>query len=102
MNMPELLFLKLMEECAEVQQCAAKLLQFGPDESQPTAPRNLGGENPPGGTNRERLQAEILDLCAVVHLLGFRYPTIEEISTKETKIERYLTYSKECGTVWEK
>ena len=93
----ELMILKLIEECAEVQQRAAKMMQFGPDESQSTAPRNLGGENPPAGTNRERLQAELLDLCAVVELLGFRYPTAGEVSAKFAKIERYWEYSLECA-----
>lgn len=94
MTKSELMILKLIEECAEVQQRAAKMMQFGPDESQSTAPRNLGGENPPAGTNRERLQAELLDLCAVAELLGFRYPTAGEVSAKFAKIERYCPLSK--------
>jgi hypothetical protein len=99
MTKSELMVLKLIEEAAEVQQRAAKLMQFGPEESQATALRNLGGNDAPQGTNRERLQAELLDLCAVAQLLGFRYPTPEEVSGKLTKIERYWEYSLECGVL---
>ena len=99
MKKSDLMILKLIEECAEVQQRACKMMQFGPEESQATAPRNLGGENPPTGTNRERLQNELIDLCSVAQLLGFRYPTPEEVSAKLHKIERYMEYSLECGTL---
>ena len=93
----ELMILKLIEECAEVQQRACKMMQFGPDESQSTAPRNLGGENAPEGTNLERLQHEFIDVCAVGTLLGLRYPTHEEVRNKLLKIERYMEYLLECG-----
>lgn len=46
----------LIEECAEVQQRATKLLRFGRDEIQPDQPLS----------NRSRLSAELGDLAAVV------------------------------------
>ncbi len=98
MTKEELLFVKLIEECAEVQQRASKLLQFGYDESQCTAPTNLRRvDQVPKGTNKERLQEEISDLCSVIELLGFRYPTKDEVLQKLQKIEKYAAYSTKLG-----
>lgn len=48
-----------IEECAEAQQRATKMLRFGRDEVQP-------GQ---GATNRERLGAEVGDLCEMIERL---------------------------------
>lgn len=93
----EHLFLKLSEECAEVQQRISKLLQFGAGESEP------GQEL----TNAERLRAEVNDLLSVIALLegnGYlRWQTDADLRehklAKAAKIEKYLTYSEELGLV---
>lgn len=97
MNRDEHLFIKLMEECAEVQQRVSKLLQFGPKETEPG--QALG--------NLTRLRFEINDLQAVVTLLEEELliytPSQSEIDShlfhKREKIAKYLAYSKELGTV---
>jgi hypothetical protein len=63
-----LLLVRLMEECAEVQQVAAKTLRFGPDSHHPqhTAQR----------TNRVELQRETLDLLKVLYDLALLPPSI--------------------------
>ncbi len=99
MTNKELLVLKLIEECAEVQQRACKMMQFGEDESQSTAPNGLGGNSAPKGTNYERLQEEYIDLCSVGSLLGLRSPSSVEIVAKQRKIEKYAAYSVKCGKV---
>ena len=99
MNSQEHLYLKLMEECAEVQQRVSKLLQFGPEESQRTAPTNLRGDSVPEGTNRERLQEEINDLVAIVHLLGYGLPSQQQIQAKAQKLAKYRLYSQQLGTL---
>lgn len=48
----------LIEECAEVQQRACKLLRFGRDEVQPGQPLS----------NRERLSIELGDLAAIINM----------------------------------
>lgn len=100
MTREELLQLKLIEECAEVQHRMSKLMQYGAEESQSTAPRNLGAaQSAPPGTNWERLQAEYKDLCAVGVLLGLHYPSETEIQAKLEKIAKYQRYSEELGRV---
>lgn len=80
------LYLKLIEECSEVQQITAKLMQFGPNEKW-------------DGSNRERLQEEIHHLLAVIHLLDFTRPTFSEIVARREKIKKYLAYSISLGQV---
>ena len=93
----EHLFLKLMEECAEVQHRISQLLQFGPDEIQ-------AGK---AETNIERLRAETIDLLVVLDMLetaGY----IQKIShrdfqtaaiNKREKIAKYPELSRSLGTV---
>jgi len=95
MTKQELLYLKLMEECAEVQQRVSKLMQFGANESQSIAPDMLGGEHPQ--TNWERLQAEYCDLLAVGYLLKLQGPTHNQIEAKRKRIDQYAEYSKARG-----
>lgn len=93
----EHLFLKLSEECAEVQQRVSKLLQFGAGESEP-------GQTL---TNAQRLRAEVNDLLSVIALLegnGYlRWQSDDELSahklSKAEKIKKYLNYSEELGLV---
>jgi hypothetical protein len=87
------LLLVLEEECLEVAKRASKAIRFGLEQSQandPHAPRNVGN-------NRERLQDEINDLCAMIVASGFRYPTDDEIAAKVLRVEKYWQYSCELG-----
>lgn len=97
MTIREHLFLKLMEECAEIQQITSKLLQFGPDNIRDGEELN----------NTERLRLELNDLLAVVWLLEVKGHVLSQtesyldshITAKEKKIEKYLRRSIELGTV---
>lgn len=95
MNRTEHLLTILAEECAEVAQRAAKALRFGLEEVQP------GQE----ATNAERLLAELVDLDAVIGLCveeGLIDDPHEQESSYERKlekVERFLRYSVECGTL---
>lgn len=91
MNRLEILLIQLMEECCEVSQRASKALRFGLLEVQPNQELN----------NKERLNLEISDLYGVLQILHNEYKiggNEEEMNKKITKIEKYLNYSKECGT----
>lgn len=88
---------KLIEECQEVSQRAAKSMQFGATEVQ------TGQEK----TNAQRLTDEVVDLKAVIGLIE-NTPDIEhrswplqlaQMAAKGTKIEKYLIYSQELGMV---
>jgi NTP pyrophosphatase (non-canonical NTP hydrolase) len=92
----EHLMVCLMEECAEVSQRASKALRFGRHEVQP-------GQDQ---TNVERLVGELNDLLAVLGMLrqesidfqtNFEDPV--RIIEKIEKVERFLEYSRKCGTL---
>lgn len=93
----EHLFIKLMEECAEVQQRVSKLLQFGPNETEPEQKR----------TNVWRLRSELNDLVAVIVMLQDRglvprtpgHDMARHVAGKREKIAKYLKYSQELGLV---
>lgn len=96
MKMMQFLLLKLMEECAEVQQRASKMIQFGADETEPGQPF----------TNTERLREELNDLIATIHIIeqnGFPpFPPAEFneiVSKKASKILKFLVYSKDIGAL---
>ncbi len=97
MNGTEYLIVKLMEEAAEVQQRASKLLQFGPAEIQ------AGHDK----SNVERLRYEVNDLLAVITLLEM-VKTLPRVSAdelrnhivaKSDKMLQFLAYSKALGCV---
>lgn len=89
--------MKLAEECSEVAQRCSKQSQFGPDEIQRDQEQ----------TNTERLQGELLDLCAVWKLLEvigeipqLRRGQIEwTFAAKKLKMQKYLDRSAELGTL---
>lgn len=96
MNRTEHLLTILAEECNEVGQRVSKALRFGLNEVQPGQTRQ----------NTDRLLEEILDLFAVVEMLqeeGLIYiePSIgtAAIDAKKAKVEKFLEYSKQCGTL---
>ena len=92
MDRQEHLLVILMEECAEVAKQSAKALRFGIDEQRdlPTS-------------NRERLHQEWNDILGVVSMLedeGIHlYPDRDLINAKQEKVEKYLRYSAELGTL---
>ena len=92
MNRLEHLLTILTEECAEVQQAVTKALRFGLNEG-----RDIDC------TNAERLRQELNDLIASVEMLvaeGVNLsadPVAKEM--KKRKVEKYLLYSAECGTL---
>jgi hypothetical protein len=89
------LLMKLAEEAVEVAQRCSKQSQFGPDEKQRDQEK----------TNAERLQAELLDLCAVWKLLEVigEVPQIGKqqlqsaFANKKIKMQKYLDHSYSIG-----
>jgi NTP pyrophosphatase (non-canonical NTP hydrolase) len=83
----------LAEECAEVAQRASKAARFGLTEVQPGQIK----------TNAQRLTDEMTDLSAISQMLFKEGPlpaiNFVSILNKEKKIEEFLLYSKECGTL---
>jgi hypothetical protein len=81
------------EECTEVHQRCSKALRFGMNEVQIDQPLS----------NKQRILQEFNDLVASMEML-FEQPIEEliskdEVSAKKKKVEKYLNYSVECGTV---
>ena len=83
----------LIEECAEVIHRATKAKRFGMDEIQPEQPLD----------NRDRLVAELNDLIAVADMVLGSKGWVDEsmVVAKKRKVEHFLEYSKECGTLTE-
>lgn len=93
MTRTEHLLVILMEECAEVAQRASKALRFGLGEVQPDQAE----------TNAERLALEVDDLGAVAKMLrdaeALRDGDPFARQFKREKVEKFLRYSAECGTL---
>ena len=94
MNRQEHLLTILMEECCELAQETSKAKRFGIDEQRdlPTS-------------NRERMQYEYSQIIAMVQMLYDEGIEInidfKVVAEKKEKVEKYLLYSKECGTLEE-
>jgi len=95
MNRAEHLLTILSEECNEIGQRASKALRFGATEMQP-------GQDL---TNAQRIVAELIDLMAVTEMLIEEGVIVVPASTaaakaaKRAKVERFLLYSAQCGTL---
>lgn len=96
LTVDEYLLTVLAEECAEVAQRASKAIRFTPEEVQP-------GQS---WTNAWRVELEISDLTAVVEMLRDRGvlnvdPVTRQqlVDAKKLKIEKYMRYSQEWGTL---
>ena len=81
------------EECSEVHQRCSKAMRFGMAEIEPIQT----------ATKMERVVLDFNDLVAAMEML-YDCPINDLISrnlvsAKKTKIETYLEYSKECGTI---
>lgn len=96
MNRLEHLLTILTEECAEVQQAATKTLRFGLEEGRDLSAMEYGN-------NVQRLRHEINDMLAMVEMLETEgldlSPNHGLRKYKKDKVETYLLYSKECGTL---
>lgn len=96
MNRLEHLLTILTEECAEVQQAATKTLRFGLEEGRDLSAMEYGN-------NVQRLRHEINDMLAMVEMLEVEgldlSPDYILRSKKKEKVEKYLLYSKQCGTL---
>lgn len=77
------------EECAEVAQRISKALRFGLTEVQP-------GQTM---TNAERIRQEYSDLAAALEMIGIGAPLGKWMDDKRAKVEKYLAYSAELGTL---
>jgi hypothetical protein len=83
------------EEGVEIAQRCSKAVRFGGTEVQP-------GQ---GMDNRQRILQEFADLVGVLELLGFdigipAHSALRPwIDAKKEKVEKFLAYSRECGTL---
>lgn len=93
MTRTEHLLFILAEECAEVTQVASKAARFGMKDGYPDQDE----------TNAQRLAYEMADLIAVYQMLvNGRVKTDGTlIEAKKAKVEKFLRYSAECGTLQE-
>ena len=95
MTRTEHLLTILAEECAEVAKECSKALRFGLDDAYS------------GRTVKERLEAEIVDLIAVLHMIHWNGAinsgawNSDQINAKVDKVERFLRYSAERGRLHE-
>lgn len=94
MNRTEHLLVCLGEEANEVAHMVSKSLRFGLDDKYPEQAL----------LNRERITQELTDLFAVALLLEkeghFLLDTSHEaITAKQEKVEKFLAYAKERGTL---
>lgn len=94
MQLKEYLLVCLMEECAEAQQAAAKLLRFGP------------GENPYGSTNEHDLLVELEHVSSIRRMLELNGMLSTTLSPTESweigyqkgkKLAHYMELSHERG-----
>jgi hypothetical protein len=92
MNRIEHLLVIFAEECAEVAQETSKALRFGVNEQRDLPTSNL-----------ERIEKEFSQLLAMREMLFTEgiiiNVDIEVMDRKKAKVEEYLLYSKECGTL---
>ena len=97
MTRTQYLLTKLAEECNELAQRCTKAVTFGINEVQPGQDLD----------NAERLIEEYGDLIGVAAILMqekiIRTPSMEDLAAmlekKRAKLEKYYTYSVQCGTV---
>lgn len=95
MNRQEYLLTSLAEEASEIVHSTTKALRFGLDEIQPGKTE----------TNATRIISEIEDLMIIVEMLQiegvlpYDEYKAESLAAKRAKIERYMEFARECGTL---
>lgn len=93
MTRDEHLLVILMEECAEIAKEASKALRFGIDHINPEED---------GMTNRTKMTMEIAHLTAIFEMVGVYNDQKffnECCDKKRDKVEKFIEYSKQCGTL---
>lgn len=98
MNRQEHLLTILGEECSELHQAVSKTLRFGIDSTYDN-----------GVSNLEQMQKEFNDLLGMIEMLNDYYESnhgdkifstdFDLIDAKRKKVELYLLFSDECGTL---
>lgn len=109
MTRDEHLYTIAAEECVELAQRFTKALRFGPDQVQAHGGDGLapGRRQPDQLDNRQRILFEFSHLLGAMEMLGFSVgpspldPLRPWVNAKKQKVERFLEYSKECGTLTE-
>ncbi len=93
MTRQEHLLTTAMEECAELIHKLSKVKRFGADDHEP-------GQSL---TNREQVIAEFTDLVGAMELAGYPLEVVHgpKVDVKIAKIEAFLAYSAERGTLTE-
>lgn len=94
MNRKEHLLTILSEECMEIAKEVSKGLRFGLEDHHPSQT----------GTNAQKINDEFNDLMAVIEMLndeGYLKVKLDgnKMNTKKERVEKYLLYSKEHGTL---
>ena len=95
LNRQQMLLIIAAEECNELGQRISKALRFGVDEIQPGQDLN----------NMQRIMYEYTDLLCVMGMIadnGKEFPkniNVKSLEEKRTKVEKYLKFSQECGTL---
>ena len=95
MNKTEHLITCLMEECAEIQQAAAKALRFGLNDGYPGADT----------TNAQDIAREVTDLIAVIDLCRehgiFGQPSEAKAmyDKKRQRVAEFMEYAKTTGAL---
>src|SRR6266851_7284117 len=104
MTLRQFYLTKLIEECQEVSQRAAKSMQFGPTEAQSQSGISTTQNKDQDKTNATRLRDEVEDLLSVIAIVESetddlpQIPRSEHISRRVKKCEKiakYLKYSQE-------
>lgn len=92
MNRLEHLLVILGEECSELHQESCKALRFGVHEQRDLPTSNL-----------DRMTYEYSQLVAMLHMLQDEGVNVRLdyniVAEKKAKVEKYLAYSHECGTL---
>ena len=97
MDTKEHLLICLMEECAEVQQAAAKMLRFGPDCYNPTVPNSL--------SNLRHLNKEVTDVTVLMNAINAEFDRTDEAKIvheadeedKKLRLQKYMQVSRDLG-----
>lgn len=94
MDKKEHLLTCLAEECTEIAHCATKALRFGLDDSEP-------GKDT---TNAQRIRQELDDLSVIVQMICEEeminpWHNVDAMKAKREKVEKYMAYAIELGTL---
>lgn len=99
MTRREALYVKLIEECSEVQKCATKILRFGENSFHPDDEKQI--------KNSEKLADELADLVVVLEVISKEILEVKDAldsdiieksaKARMEKLEQMLEIQKELG-----